>query len=233
MPRKLLNIHCSNALGLELSGLVVGNPFGLLVWTPPQLQDGWRTFSADKWQRKLQWKTWQLSFKFVGLSGKLETLMFSRVRPLALEKRLRLLLLALGITSMQFLELLDPILPNLPGSIVRSPSSLLEFNIDGAYKSTSSAAAFGVIARDCGGSAQLWRTGKVVVASALVIEAWALRIACGIARDMGLSEAIFESDYLELIYCFDIPSATRPWEIWAIVEDIDDWGKNRNWLYSA
>lgn len=65
----------------------------------------------------------------------------------------------------------------------RVPPSIAvtKFNIDRALKSSSSLAAFGVIARDNSGSALFWRGGRVRVSSAILIEAWALRIACDIA----------------------------------------------------
>ncbi|KAI8567222.1 hypothetical protein RHMOL_Rhmol02G0104100 [Rhododendron molle] len=55
-------------------------------------------------------------------------------------------------------------------------------------------AAFGILAKDSGGTALLWRFGKVEVRSALVIEAWALRIVCAMASDLSFSVVTFESD---------------------------------------
>ncbi|XP_058187986.1 uncharacterized protein LOC131304667 [Rhododendron vialii] len=59
------------------------------------------------------------------------------------------------------------------GRWVAPPPSILKINCDGAFKSPRSLAAFGIIVRDNGGSAQLWRCGRVLVYSALAIEAWA------------------------------------------------------------
>ncbi|KAI8571718.1 hypothetical protein RHMOL_Rhmol01G0141200 [Rhododendron molle] len=77
------------------------------------------------------------------------------------------------------------------GRWVAPPPSVLKINCDGAFKSPYSLAAFGVIVRDNGGSAQLWRCGRVLVSSALAIEAWALRIACLVAKEQNLQEVIF------------------------------------------
>ncbi|XP_058208190.1 uncharacterized protein LOC131321203 [Rhododendron vialii] len=51
------------------------------------------------------------------------------------------------------------------------PPSVLKINCDGVFKSSCSLAAFGIIARDSGGSAHDWRSGRVMVSSALMIEA--------------------------------------------------------------
>lgn len=48
------------------------------------------------------------------------------------------------------------------------------------------------IARDSGDVAQLCRAGRTVASSAIFIKAWALHIACGMAVDMCISEAVFE-----------------------------------------
>ncbi|XP_058222364.1 uncharacterized protein LOC131332256 [Rhododendron vialii] len=84
-----------------------------------------------------------------------------------------------------------------PNRIVKwspPPPSFIKFNCDGAFSSSRSLAIFGCLARDCGGRMQFFRSGRIVASSALVTEAWALRIACGMAVDMGISKAIFESN---------------------------------------
>ncbi|KAI8528203.1 hypothetical protein RHMOL_Rhmol12G0132300 [Rhododendron molle] len=111
------------------------------------------------------------------------------------------------------------------------PSSVVKFNIDGAFKSSRSLAAFGVIARDSGGTAQFWCMGRTIATSAISIEAWALRIACSVAMELDISEAIFESDCLELINCFKDSNSSGPWEIRTIVEDIKEWANSRNWSF--
>ncbi|KAI8550978.1 hypothetical protein RHMOL_Rhmol06G0148700 [Rhododendron molle] len=103
--------------------------------------------------------------------------------------------------------------------------------LDGAYLSSRSKAAFGVIARDSGGQALWWRVGRVMGSSAKVIEAWVLRIACSTALDLNLPEVIFESDCKALIDCLNSSSAQCPWEIYAIVEDIKGWAAARNWSF--
>lgn len=81
------------------------------------------------------------------------------------------------------------------------PPSAIKFNCDGAFKSSRSLAAFGIIARDCGGSAHVWRCGRTTVSSALSIEAWALRIACKVAIEENYQNVVFESDCKTLISC--------------------------------
>ncbi|XP_058208153.1 uncharacterized protein LOC131321162 [Rhododendron vialii] len=111
------------------------------------------------------------------------------------------------------------------------PPDVVKFNSDGAFKSFRSLAAFGVIARDCGGSALVWRMGKIVAHSAIVIEAWALRIACSTAVEMDYNEVIFESNCQALINCFKDGKPPCPWEIRTIVDDIRSWAKTRKWSF--
>lgn len=86
---------------------------------------------------------------------------------------------------------------------VPPPSMIVKFNVDGAFNSPRSLAAFGIIARDRSGSALVWRFGRVVASSAIFIEAWVLRIACIVAEELNLSGVIFESDCLSLINCLN------------------------------
>lgn len=76
---------------------------------------------------------------------------------------------------------------------VPPPPSYVKFNVDGAFKSSRSLAAFGIIARDSGGSVLLWCCGRAMVSSAIAIEAWALRIACVMAMEQGYSDVILET----------------------------------------
>lgn len=92
------------------------------------------------------------------------------------------------------------------------------FNCDGAFKSSCSAAAFGIIARDNGGLVQIGRCGKIT--SMIFFEGWALQITCAMAVDMGLSDAIFELDCKVVIDCLKSDTYLCPWEISALVEDI-------------
>ncbi|XP_058185049.1 uncharacterized protein LOC131302422 isoform X1 [Rhododendron vialii] len=92
-------------------------------------------------------------------------------------------------------------------------------------------AAFGVIARDCGRYAQVWHVGRVSVSSASSIEAWALRIACRTATEMGFSEVIFESDCQVLMNCFKEKPTPCPWELCSFVKDIKTWAHSRNWSF--
>ncbi|KAI8569418.1 hypothetical protein RHMOL_Rhmol02G0277500 [Rhododendron molle] len=78
-------------------------------------------------------------------------------------------------------------------------------------------AASGIIARDSGGSALLWCVGRILVYSAISVEAWGLHIACLTALELNCSKAVFESDCLELINCFKDPKSICPWEIRAVV----------------
>ncbi|KAI8541480.1 hypothetical protein RHMOL_Rhmol08G0064300 [Rhododendron molle] len=112
------------------------------------------------------------------------------------------------------------------------PPSVFKINWDEAFKSSCSLAAFGIIARDSGGSAHDWRCGRVIVSSTLMIEAWALRIACCMAKEQSIPEAIFESDCKTLIDCFNKPKVKCPWEIATVVADIEGWAKSRNWSFS-
>ncbi|KAI8537122.1 hypothetical protein RHMOL_Rhmol09G0001000 [Rhododendron molle] len=109
--------------------------------------------------------------------------------------------------------------------------SLLKINCDGAYKSSCSFAAFGVIVRDHSGSAQVWRCGRVKESSALAIEAWALRIACGLAIEYNFPAVIFESDCKCLIEIISGSNSNGCWEIQVIVEDIKSWAKERRWSF--
>lgn len=74
-------------------------------------------------------------------------------------------------------------------------------------------AAFGIVARDSGGLAQLWRCGRVMLSSVLAIEPWALRIACAVAVEMNFPVVIFESDCKNLISCINDSKVQVPWEI--------------------
>lgn len=47
---------------------------------------------------------------------------------------------------------------------------------------------------DNGGLAQIGRCGKIMASFTIFVEAWALQKTCGVAVDMGLSDAIFELD---------------------------------------
>ncbi|XP_058216651.1 uncharacterized protein LOC131327506 [Rhododendron vialii] len=108
------------------------------------------------------------------------------------------------------------------------PSSL---NCDGAHNSSCSLVAFGVVVRDHSGSAQVWRYGQVKVSSALAIEAWALRIACGLAMEYNFPSVILESDCKILIEMISGSSSLGCWEIQAIVEDIKSWARDRQWPF--
>ncbi|KAH7857179.1 hypothetical protein Vadar_009887 [Vaccinium darrowii] len=80
------------------------------------------------------------------------------------------------------------------------------------YKS----AAFSVILRDFGGSVVEVNYGRIKVSSALAAEAWAIRVACSMARSWEKREAIIESDCGNLIQMLSLPSAMH----WSIIEDI-------------
>ncbi|XP_058198434.1 uncharacterized protein LOC131313954 [Rhododendron vialii] len=79
------------------------------------------------------------------------------------------------------------------------PPSTFKINCDGAYKSSSSLAAFGIIARDHGGLAQVWRCGRVKVSPVLAIETWTLRIACSLLMEYNYPSVIFKLDCKNLI----------------------------------
>lgn len=108
----------------------------------------------------------------------------------------------------------------------------IKFNCDGAFSSSRSIAAFGFLARDSGGSALFWRSGRIVASSAMVTEAWALRIACGTAVDRGINDACFESDCRVVIESINHPERQGPWEISAIIEDVKYWAAQKNWTFS-
>ncbi|XP_058211569.1 uncharacterized protein LOC131323741 [Rhododendron vialii] len=76
------------------------------------------------------------------------------------------------------------------------------------------------------------RSGRIIASSALFTEAWALRIACGVATAMGIMDAIFESDCKELINCFLKEGHHCQWEISSLVADVKCWAKGRNWKFS-
>lgn len=88
----------------------------------------------------------------------------------------------------------------------------------GAFSTSRSYAAFVVISRVSGGSAPLLDYGRVRAPSAIMVEAWALSIACGMAMDHGLEEVIFESDNLQLINSVCNGASSCPWEIRSLVE---------------
>lgn len=71
---------------------------------------------------------------------------------------------------------------------------VFKVNCDGAYSSSRSLATFGIVVRDSDGIAQLCHCGKAKVSSAVAIEAWALRIACGMVLELDFPEVIFETD---------------------------------------
>lgn len=112
------------------------------------------------------------------------------------------------------------------------PIACVKINSDGAFHSSRSWAAFGVIARDNGGSAQWWHFGKIRVSSALAIEAWALRIACAMAHEKEIVRAIFETDCKNLIDYVNGDILNCPWEILSVVEDIHSWASNRSWSFN-
>lgn len=114
---------------------------------------------------------------------------------------------------------------------VPPPPLVFKFNSDGAFSSTRSKAAFGIIARDSSGQAHVWRFGRVFASSAIYIEAWALRIACIVALEMNLEEAVFESDCLTLIKCLNSRDVQGPWEIRTLVDDIKFWASSRSWKF--
>lgn len=70
------------------------------------------------------------------------------------------------------------------------PPLVIKFNDDGASSSSHCVAAFGIIARDSSGLAQLWCSGRVVASLACFIEAWVTQIACGIDVDSNFPEVI-------------------------------------------
>lgn len=79
---------------------------------------------------------------------------------------------------------------------------------------------------------QFYRSGRIVVSSALVTEAWALRIASGMAVDMGISKAIFESDCRAVIDCINNKGEQNLWEISALVADMKEWATNKDWTFT-
>ncbi|KAI8558661.1 hypothetical protein RHMOL_Rhmol04G0114000 [Rhododendron molle] len=99
---------------------------------------------------------------------------------------------------------------------VPPPSSVIKFNCDGAYNFFRSLAAFGVIARDSGGTAQCWR---------------ALRIAVATTFETNIPEAIFESDCLEVIKAVTDADSSGPWEVSMMVAEIKKWAANRSWSF--
>lgn len=121
---------------------------------------------------------------------------------------------------------------NLPRERTHPPTSFIKFNCDGAYSSSRSIAAFGFLAKDSGGLSQFCRSGKVRAPSALFIEAWTLHIAWGIAVDLGIKDAVFESDCRMVIDCLRNGNYQCPWEIAAMVEDMKCWTASRNWTFS-
>ncbi|KAI8533427.1 hypothetical protein RHMOL_Rhmol10G0009100 [Rhododendron molle] len=110
--------------------------------------------------------------------------------------------------------------------------SVIKFNCDGAFSSFRSKAALGFLARDSGGLALFWKSGKVIASSALFTEAWALRIACGMAMDMGIKAAMFESDCKEVIDCLTKNNYQCPLEITVLVDDIKCWACQKEWSFS-
>lgn len=93
-------------------------------------------------------------------------------------------------------------------------------------------AAFSCLARDSGGGIQFYRSGRIVASSALVTEAWAVRIACGMVVDMGISTAVFESDCHVLVDCMNNKNELEPWEIAAVVADMKQWACQKNWKFT-
>lgn len=75
-----------------------------------------------------------------------------------------------------------------------------------SFPISSSMGAFGVIARDSGGSVHVWHVGRVSASSASII-------ACSTAMEMDYSEVIFESDCLVLMNCFKDTVSPCPREI--------------------
>ncbi|KAI8536539.1 hypothetical protein RHMOL_Rhmol10G0265200 [Rhododendron molle] len=121
-----------------------------------------------------------------------------------------------GLANVDYLQAvwkgLEEGLPR-PSRVVRwlpPPSSVIKINCDGAFKSSRSLAAFGIIARDSGGSARTWRCGRTMVSSALSIEAWALRIACVMAVQENFQIVILESDCKNLVSCISDSTSKCP-----------------------
>lgn len=66
----------------------------------------------------------------------------------------------------------------------------------------------------------------------LSIEACALRIACMVAIQEEYQTVIFESDCKSLIAYITETEARCPWEVEAVVKDIKEWAKTRNWSFN-
>ncbi|KAH7862647.1 hypothetical protein Vadar_007571 [Vaccinium darrowii] len=93
-----------------------------------------------------------------------------------------------------------------------------KFNCDGAFCPKSKIAAFSIVVRDSVGRLISTNYGRIKVSSALVAEAWAIRVACAMVKSWGIS-AIIESDAKRAIQLCLNREGDRCKDIQTIIDD--------------
>ncbi|GFY82390.1 hypothetical protein Acr_02g0006300 [Actinidia rufa] len=111
------------------------------------------------------------------------------------------------------------------------PGNCLKFNWDGTYSPSRGYAAFGVLARANGGRVVFPYTGRIRVSSAVLAEAWAIRLACSMAKAQGIYDAIFESDSANVIKRIKEKSLFAYWEAQVLLDVISCWASTFQWKF--
>lgn len=95
----------------------------------------------------------------------------------------------------------------------------VKVNVDGAFDKSLNSGGIGIIFRNEAGNIVDGFCGVVDAASAIMVEAWALRIAIGMMMDLGLHVAMVESDCAILVECVKYRKH-GPWECEVLCADI-------------
>ncbi|CAN1189079.1 hypothetical protein LINPERHAP2_LOCUS39703 [Linum perenne] len=91
---------------------------------------------------------------------------------------------------------------------------------DGSFQADSHRAGLGVVAINSEGHAADGRAGAFFCRTPCVAEAYAVLTAARMASDLG-GQVVIKSDCLEVVNAVRGPPEERPWEIGAIIADID------------
>ncbi|CAN1170982.1 hypothetical protein LINPERHAP2_LOCUS29301, partial [Linum perenne] len=96
----------------------------------------------------------------------------------------------------------------------------LFFVVDGSFQEDIQTAGVGVIVFDSEGHAIDGRAGQLFCRTPSVAEAYAVLTAVQVARDMNM-QVVVKTDCLEVVQAMKAPRDERPWEIAAVIANID------------